>query len=160
MLVFRTVCSSLKPLREIYCQKSKESPPTLTFEILPPKNLAWYFADLLYFRMVLASYRRLQFSQRSTNKVGRLKSWAFSREAGHGSEFRRSLWSLRRPLRGAFAVLRSGFKFGTRKRHFRKRTGFDPCVFLIQEKGIDQILLPFSWLRKDRTDRILVFFLE
>ena len=32
----------------------------------------------------------------------------------------------------------------TRKRTLRKRTEFDPCIFLIYENRTDQILPPFS----------------
>ena len=63
------------------------------------------------------------------------------------------------------SLLRKGEEFAyrgtscTRKRNLRKRIGFNPCVFLIQEKGTDQILLPFSEFKKTSeetpTDRIL-----
>ena len=36
----------------------------------------------------------------------------------------------------------------TINRNLRKRTGFDPCVFLIQEKSTDRILPPFSEFKK------------
>ena len=36
----------------------------------------------------------------------------------------------------------------TRNRTFRKRTGFEPCVFLISEKGTDRVLPPFSEYKK------------